>query len=106
MYVCDHCVRRLSAGLDPFRPADNRLTSDSHCELRFRSITVLSSFRQNGLCSHCPACSFTFQNSTCLAPRIIVGDEAFLLKTYLMRPYPGSQSKGDNEKGIFNYLFS
>jgi hypothetical protein len=32
-----------------------------------------------------------------------VVDEAFPLKTYLMRPYPGSQSKGDKEKSIFNY---
>jgi hypothetical protein len=35
-----------------------------------------------------------------------VGDEAFPLKTYFMRPYPGSQSKGDNEKSIFNYRLS
>jgi hypothetical protein len=46
--------------------------------------------------------------TSCLAPHVIVGDEAFPLKTYLMRPYlmrpyPGSQSKGDNEKSIFNY---
>jgi hypothetical protein len=27
-----------------------------------------------------------------LAPHVIVGDEACPLKTYLMRPYPGSQS--------------
>jgi len=35
-----------------------------------------------------------------------VGDETFPLKTYLMRPYPGWQSKGDNEKSIFNCMFS
>jgi hypothetical protein len=41
-----------------------------------------------------------------LALHVFVGDEAFLLKTYLMRPYPRSQSKGDNEKSIFNYRLS
>jgi len=40
-----------------------------------------------------------------LAPHVIVGDKAFPLETYLMRPYPGSQSKGKNEKSIFNYRF-
>jgi hypothetical protein len=44
--------------------------------------------------------------TTCLAPHVIVGDETFPLKTYLMRPYSGSQSKGDNEKRIFNYRLS
>ena len=44
--------------------------------------------------------------SSCLAPHVIVGDEGFPLKTYLMRPYPGSQRKGDNEKSIFNYRLS
>jgi hypothetical protein len=44
--------------------------------------------------------------TSCLVPRVIVGNEAFLLKTYLMTPYPGSRSKGDNEKSIFNYRLS
>jgi hypothetical protein len=43
---------------------------------------------------------------SCLAPHVIVGDEAFPLQTYLMRPYPGSQSKVDSEKSIFNYRLS
>jgi len=41
-----------------------------------------------------------------LVPNVIVGDEVFPLKTYLMRPYPGSQSKGNNKKSIFNYRLS
>jgi hypothetical protein len=44
--------------------------------------------------------------TSCLAPHVIVVDEAFPLKIYLMRPYPGSQSKGNNEKSILNYLLS
>jgi len=35
-----------------------------------------------------------------------VGDETFPLKTYLLKPYSGSRSKGDNEKSIFNYMLS
>jgi hypothetical protein len=44
--------------------------------------------------------------TTCLAPHVFVGDNAFLLKTYLMRPYPRSQSNGDSVKSIFNYGLS
>jgi len=44
--------------------------------------------------------------TSCFDPHIIVGDEAFPLETYLMRPYPGSQSKRENEKSIFNYRLS
>ena len=44
--------------------------------------------------------------TSCLDPHVIVVDEAFPLKTYLMRPYPRSQNKGDNEKSIFNYRLS
>jgi hypothetical protein len=42
----------------------------------------------------------------CLVPHVIMGNEAFPLKTYLLKPYPGSQIKGDNEKSIFNYMLS
>jgi len=42
----------------------------------------------------------------CLAPHVVKGDEAFPLKTYLLKPYQGSQSKGDNEKSIFSYMLS
>jgi len=40
------------------------------------------------------------------APSVIVGDEAFPLKSYLLRPYPGSTINGDIEKQVFNYRLS
>ena len=42
----------------------------------------------------------------CLVPHVIMSDKAFPLKTYLLKPYPGSQSKEDNEKSTFNYMLS
>jgi len=42
----------------------------------------------------------------CLAPHVDMGDETFPLKTYLFKPYPGSQSKEGNEKSIFSYMLS
>lgn len=44
--------------------------------------------------------------TTCLAPYVMAGNEAFPLKTYLMRPYPGSQSIGDAQKTVFNFRLS
>jgi hypothetical protein len=38
-------------------------------------------------------------------PHVIIGDEAFPLKTYLMRPYPGSQ-EADLIKSNFNKRLS
>jgi len=37
-------------------------------------------------------------------PMVIVADEAFPLKTYMMRPYPGKDLT--NEKRIYNYRLS
>lgn len=45
-------------------------------------------------------------HTTLTAPYVIVGDEAFPLKTYLLRPYPGRQSNGDADKSYFNYRLS
>lgn len=42
----------------------------------------------------------------CPVPYVIVADESFLLKTYLLRPYPGSIINGDIQKQVFNYRLS
>ena len=39
-------------------------------------------------------------------PYVIIGDEAFPLSTYLMRPYSGDQASVDEEKKVFNYRLS
>jgi hypothetical protein len=36
-------------------------------------------------------------------PFVIVGDEAFPLKRYLLRPYPGVLARNDESKQIYNY---
>ena len=40
------------------------------------------------------------QNTPC--PYVLVGDEAFALKPYLMRPFPYRQARNDARKGKFN----
>lgn len=39
-------------------------------------------------------------------PHVIVGDEAFPLRTYLMRPYSRDEVYQNKEKDVFNYQFS
>lgn len=39
-------------------------------------------------------------------PFVIVGDEAFPLKRYLIRPYPGFTARNDESKQIYNYRLS
>lgn len=36
-------------------------------------------------------------------PHVLIGDEAFALKTYLMRPFPRRSARGDNSKDNYNY---
>ena len=36
-------------------------------------------------------------------PFVIVGDEAFPLKKYLLRPYPGFSARNDESKQIYKY---
>ena len=39
-------------------------------------------------------------------PFVIVDDEAFPLKKYLLRPYPGVSARNDESKQIYNYWLS
>ncbi|RZF43630.1 hypothetical protein LSTR_LSTR009227 [Laodelphax striatellus] len=45
-------------------------------------------------------------NSVDAYPYVIIGDEAFPLKTNLLRPYPGSSARDDERKKIYNYRLS
>lgn len=41
-----------------------------------------------------------------ILPYVIVGDDAFKLDKYVMKPYPKNQILKDNKKAIFNYRLS
>lgn len=45
-------------------------------------------------------------NSDIVLPHVVFGDEAFLLMTNLMKPYPRSQSLVDRTKVVYNYRLS
>lgn len=48
----------------------------------------------------------TLPGSNITLPHVIVGDEAFPLRKHIMRPYPGTQTRHDETKAIFNYRLS
>lgn len=41
-----------------------------------------------------------------LLPNVILGDEAFALSKFMMKPFPRNQSMTDKSKAIFNYRLS
>lgn len=45
-------------------------------------------------------------NSNIIAPFVFIGDEAFPLRDYLMRPFPRNQLQDNQEKAVFNYNLS
>ncbi|CAK1590297.1 unnamed protein product [Parnassius mnemosyne] len=45
-------------------------------------------------------------NSDIVAPYVFLGDEAFPLKTFIMRPYPRTQATGNADKSRFNFKLS
>lgn len=45
-------------------------------------------------------------NSDIVAPYVFLGDEAFPLKTFIMRPYPRTQATGNTDKSRFNFKLS
>lgn len=57
-----------------------------------------------GIPGNSPLPGTSIDDVTCGVPHVIVGDEVFPLKTYLMRPYPG-QNLNDDQR-IFNYRLS
>lgn len=48
----------------------------------------------------------TLPNSNIIAPFVFIGDEAFPLRDYLMRPFPRNQLQDNQEKAVFNYNLS
>lgn len=45
-------------------------------------------------------------NSNIIVPYVFIGDEAFPLRNYLMRPFPRNQLQDNQEKAVFNYNLS
>lgn len=45
-------------------------------------------------------------NNNLVAPYVFIGDEAFPLRNYLMRPFPRNQLHDGHEKAVFNYNLS
>ena len=62
--------------------------------------TMGMAFENNSL--NIPECTEINEN-TGKVPYYLVGDEIFPLKTWLMRPYPGTALANDEEMKIFNY---
>lgn len=45
-------------------------------------------------------------NNKITVPYVFIGDEAFPLRNYLMRPFPRNQLQNNQEKTVFNYILS
>lgn len=45
----------------------------------------------------------TLPNSNIIVPYVFIGEEAFPLRSYLMRPFPRNQLQDNYKKSVFNY---